>query len=101
MTFLKRREAEIGQVFDQPVLDTVLLSAAIYGQAAEHTLDALSARLGVEIPEEDRHSALGDARATAQVLIRLIPLLEARGIETLGAALEETTRHSRVIAAGH
>ena len=100
MAFLKRREAEIGQVFDQPVLDTVLLSAAIYGQAAEHTLDALSARLGVAIPDEDRHSALGDARATAQVLIRLIPLLQGRGIETLGAALQETARHSRVIGGG-
>ena len=100
MAFLKRREAEIGQVFDQPVLDTVLLSAAVYGPAAEHTLDALAARLGVVIPDEDRHSALGDARATAQVLIRLIPLLEGRGIETLGAALQEAARHSRVIAGG-
>ena len=101
MAFLKRREAEIGQVFDHPVLDTVLLSAAIYGQTANHTLDALSARLGVVIPEEDRHSALGDARATALVLIRLIPLLEARGIETLGAAMQEAARHARVIARGH
>ena len=98
MAFLKRREAEIGAVFDQPILDTVLLSAIVYGQATDHTLDALSARLDIVIPEAERHTALGDARATAQVLIRLISMLEAKGIETLGAVLQEAAAHRRVIA---
>ena len=31
MEFLRRREAEIGRAFDNPILDTVLLSAVIYG----------------------------------------------------------------------
>ena len=98
MTFLKRREAEIGAEFDQPILDTVLLSSIVYGQSADHTLDALCARLDITIPEADRHTALGDARATAEVLIRLIAMLEAKGVETLGAALDMATRHTRVIA---
>jgi len=97
MAFLRRREAEIGAVFDQPILDTVLLSAMVYGQSAEHTLDALCERLGVTIPAEERHTALGDARATATVLTRLIPMLEAQGIETLGQALAAFKQHTRVI----
>lgn len=32
MQFLRRREAELGLSFDYPVLDTVLLSAVVYGQ---------------------------------------------------------------------
>ncbi|MEL6197865.1 MAG: exonuclease domain-containing protein, partial [Pseudomonadota bacterium] len=52
LAFLKRRETEIGAAFDNPVLDTVLLSAVIWGQTQiEHSLDALATRLGVEIPE--------------------------------------------------
>ena len=68
------------------VLDTRLLSAAVHGGAVEHTLDAVAERLGVVI--EARHSALGDALATAEVFARLLPLLRKRGIATLGQAVD-------------
>ena len=54
-------------------------------------------RLGVEIPVQLRHTALGDAHATAQVLIRMLPMLEARGMTTFGAVLEETRKHGRLL----
>jgi DNA polymerase-3 subunit epsilon len=34
-----------------------------------------------------RHTALGDAMVTAEVFLKLIPLLRAMGIETLAQAL--------------
>jgi len=40
------------------------------------------------IPEEDRHTALGDALATAEVLLRLIALLDGVGVKTLRDAFE-------------
>ena len=52
MEFLRRYERAIGVQFDNPVLDTVLLSAVVYGQLDQHSLDALTARLGITIPEE-------------------------------------------------
>ena len=58
MEFLRRKEVAIGQSFDNPVLDTVLLSAVIFGQSEVHSLDALTHRLGITIPEEARHTAL-------------------------------------------
>lgn len=82
-----------------PVLDTVLISAVVYGAHEAHTLDALAERLGVDLPEADRHTALGDARATAEVLVRLLAICEGRGLDTLGALVDEMKRHDRILEA--
>jgi len=84
MRFLQLKEAQTGVVFDQPLLDTLLLSALIHPNQDSHSLEAIAQRLGVEIV--DRHTALGDARVTAEVFLRMLPLLAAAGIETLGQA---------------
>lgn len=69
-----------------PVLDTRLLSRLVHGALADHDLDAVAERLGVTI--RGRHSALGDAFATAEILVRFLVLLRDRGITTLGALLD-------------
>lgn len=97
MEFLRRHERDIGAVFDHPVLDTVLLSAVVYGQLEQHSLDALTARLGITIPEEARHTAIGDTVATADAFIKLIPMLKSRGLETFGDVLTEVRRHGRLL----
>lgn len=99
MAFLRRHGARLDIDFDQPILDTVLLSAIVFGHAVDHTLDAIAERLDIEIPEAERHTALGDARATALALIKLLPMLEARGIETLEQALGEFDNYRRLIKA--
>lgn len=93
MGFLRRGP---GPAFDNPVLDTVLLSAMVWGQAAPHSLDALTERLGITIPAALRHTALGDARATAAAFVRLIPALEGKGITTLAEVTAEARRHKRL-----
>ena len=98
MAFLRRREAELGKSFDQPILDTVLISAILFGASATHTLDALCKRLDITIPDAARHTALGDALGTAQVLTKTLPMLRARGFGELGQLVKEFDRHSRLIA---
>ncbi len=97
MAFLRRHEAGIGARFDHPVLDTVLLSAVVFGQLEEHSLDALSTRLGITIPDEARHTALGDTVATADAFLKLLPMLQARGLTTFGDVLTEVRRHGRLL----
>ncbi len=90
LRFLELKEARTGVRFEQPVLDTLLLSAVVHPQQASHGLEAIAERLAV--PVLGRHTALGDAIVTAEVFLKLIPLLEARGIHTLGQALEAAQR---------
>jgi DNA polymerase-3 subunit epsilon len=84
MRFLKLKEAATGVRFDQPVLDTLLLASIVHPNEDSHGLEAIAARLGVAVSA--RHSAAGDALTTAEVFLKLLPLLRARGIVTLGQA---------------
>jgi DNA polymerase-3 subunit epsilon len=85
MRFLQLKESTTGLRFDQPVLDTLLLSAVLHPQQDSHRLEAIAERLGVRVV--GRHTALGDALVTAEVFQKLVPLLADRGIHTLGQAL--------------
>ncbi|SEL46727.1 exonuclease domain-containing protein [Halomonas daqiaonensis] len=73
--------------FDMPVLDTLLLSRALDDSLDGHDLDSLADRYDLSFPPGTRHTALGDARVTAELWLSLLPRLEARGIETLEQAL--------------
>ncbi len=86
MRFLQLKEAHTGVRFEQPVLDTLLLSAAVHPNQESHGLEAIAGRLGVTVL--GRHTALGDAMVTAEVFLKLLPLLQAAGIHTLGQARE-------------
>ncbi len=97
LEFLRRHEGGIGHRFDHPVLDTVLLSAVVFGSHETHTLDALSERLGIVIPEDARHTAMGDTLATTEAFLKLLPMLKAKGMETFGDIVAEVRKHSRLL----
>jgi DNA polymerase-3 subunit epsilon len=96
MRFLQLKQARTGLAFDHPVLDTLLLSAVVHPNQESHRLEAIAERLGVGII--GRHTALGDAMVTAEVFLKLLPLLAEKGIRTLGQAraAAEQTYYARV-----
>jgi len=86
MRFLQLQEEASGVAFHQPVLDTLLLSAVVHPQQESHRLEAIAERFNVTVL--GRHTALGDALVTAEIWLRLIPLLQEQGIHTLRQARE-------------
>lgn len=96
MRFLELKQQRTGVVFDQPVLDTLLLSAVVHPQQESHRLEAIAERLGVNVL--GRHTAVGDAMVTAEIFLKLVPLLAERGIHTLAQAREasQQTYYARV-----
>jgi len=85
MSFLRLKETHAGVRLTAPVLDTLLLDAALHPDHQRHSLEAIADRLGVGVV--GRHTALGDALVTGEVFVRLLTLLQQRGIQTLGEAL--------------
>ncbi len=75
----------------------MLLSAVVYGQHEVHSLDALTHRRGITIPEESRHTAIGDTLATAEAFLKLVPMLSGRGHATFGSVLAEVRKHGRLL----
>jgi len=66
-------------------VDIMLLYAGVFPDRHALTLDEMAADMSV--PVIGRHSALGDALTTAEIYVRLVADLAARGIATLGDAL--------------
>jgi len=96
MRFLQLKEAATGLKFEQPVLDTLLLSAVVHPNQESHRLEAIAERFNVTVI--GRHTALGDALVTAEVFQKLVPLLVEQGIHTLGQAraASQQTYYARI-----
>lgn len=88
LRFLKLKERAAGVQFDNPVLDTLILSRYLQQDSGGHSLDDLAVRLGLRF--EGRHSALGDAMVTAGVFLRFVAMLKERGIVTLDDAIRRS-----------
>ncbi|MCB1824516.1 MAG: CBS domain-containing protein [Candidatus Competibacteraceae bacterium] len=96
LAILLRETRRIGDRWHPPhFLDTKLLDAALNGDSRERSLDELMAALGVSIGH--RHTALDDARATAEIFVRLLPLLASKGIRTLAEAEAHANAQFRIL----
>lgn len=86
LAVLRRASTAIGIDWqDPPWLDTALLYSALHPEARMFDLDAVAEHVGVAV--HGRHTALGDALATAEIYLKLLPDLQDHGIVTLGQAM--------------
>jgi DNA polymerase-3 subunit epsilon len=103
MKFITLKERAAGVTFDNPVLDTMLLSRLLDDEEEDHSLDGLCERYGVAI--SGRHTALGDTIGTADLLLKLIDRLEAKGMARFGEVMRASNmaaelRHRESLVAG-
>ena len=72
------------------------ISAVVHPNQESHALEAIAERLGIAV--SGRHTALGDAITTAEIFLRLVPLLAAQGIVTLAQARDaaQQTFYARI-----
>lgn len=83
---LLQRECQLANTEWRPrhALDIRALAQIAAPTLAGHSLDSICAWLGIKV--EGRHTALGDAVATAEAFLALLPLLRARNVRTLAEA---------------
>ena len=74
-------------------VDTGHLAAVLEPDLQTLDLDSVCRHFGVAIG--GRHTALGDALSAAELFIRIVPLLEDRGVTTLGDVLTFARRARR------
>ncbi len=81
MSFIGENTRRQGLPCAYTYVDTVGIARLLLHDQAKHTLDAVAKRLGVSL--EHHHRAVDDAEATAEILIRFLPMLEKEGVHTL------------------
>lgn len=85
VAMLKRECALAGiEWHEPPTLDTFLLAGMLFPDITDLSLENVAERLGVDI--HGRHTALGDALVTAEIYVRMLPLLESQGVTTYAQA---------------
>lgn len=95
---LLERECTLAEIpfVPPPTLDTLLLAGLLLPDIGQLSLDNVAGALGVDV--HGRHTALGDALVTAEVYVRMIPLLQANGIHTYADAFTFTRRATHLLA---
>lgn len=78
--FLDHQAQEVMQApLPHAHVDTLRISRMLLPKLGKHNLDALTAHFQVRIPPQQRHRALGDARATAEIWIKMLTMAMAEG----------------------
>ncbi len=81
MSFIMENCDRQGISHDFTYVDTVGIARILLPGQKKHTLDAVAKTLGVSL--ENHHRAVDDAEATAEIFVKLIPMMAKEGIHTL------------------
>ena len=80
--FIEKAARENGYDYDFCALDTLMLARCIYPNLHNHKLDTLTKHLGVIL--ENHHRAVDDAKATADIFVKMLDTLRNEGKTDIG-----------------
>ncbi|MGI9379946.1 MAG: 3'-5' exonuclease, partial [Methyloligellaceae bacterium] len=93
---LEKEFERAGQYWQEILyLDTMILARTANPHLPDYSLESLSTWLEIDI--RNRHTALGDAQATAEIFLGLVPHLKSRGVRTLAEAYSKSAEASEII----
>ena len=81
VSFIAHNALLQGLDFEPTVLDTVALARHLMPNLNRFKLDTVAKALGISL--ENHHRAVDDAGATAEIFVKFVEMLRARGVETL------------------
>ena len=90
-SFIKAKALDMGCETNYTVVDTVGIARVLFPDMAKATLDAVAKRMKISL--ENHHRAVEDAEATAEIFVKMIPMLKKQGITDL-KGLYERTHHA-------
>ena len=81
MSFIKENvmRQQLNKTFTY--VDTLGIARVLFPNQAKHTLDAVCKTMGISL--ENHHRAVDDAGATAEIFVKMIPLLKEQGVTNL------------------
>lgn len=85
--FVRVHGDRYGIAFDQPYVDTLMLSRHLLLDMENHKLNTVCKRLSISL--ENHHRAVDDAEATALALIKLLDMIRDKGVRTLPAVVKD------------
>ncbi|MDQ0152883.1 DNA polymerase-3 subunit alpha (Gram-positive type) [Moryella indoligenes] len=88
--FIREKSKLLGLSYHPTILDTVSLAHILLPRLNRYKLDTVARELGVSL--DNHHRAVDDAGCTAEIFVRFVEMLKARGLHTLRevSALSET-----------
>lgn len=79
--FIRENMRRMGLNFDFPVLDTLALSRILLKELKRHKLNLVAKALQVNL--ENHHRAIHDAKATAEIFLKLVQRMKEQGIDSI------------------
>ena len=79
--FIKLSCKRLGLEYKFPCIDTLMLARGLYPELSNHKLDTLTKHLNVIL--ENHHRAVDDAKATADIFIKMLEELKSRNVKNL------------------
>ncbi|SDK46933.1 PolC-type DNA polymerase III [Natronincola ferrireducens] len=79
--FIRENAKKLDLQLNNPVVDTLKLSRILLNHLKRHKLNVIAKELNITL--ENHHRAVDDAKATAEIFIKLIELMNSKDIYTL------------------
>ncbi len=81
MGFIRHSARSLGKAIDNSVIDTLQLCRNMFPELGRYKLNNVAKHLGISL--ENHHRAVDDSRATAEIFVKCLQILQAKGVASV------------------